>query len=181
MRFVCYALIAALPALPGARAEERAEKKPATDVASYKPIAASAGKAKEVIVFEGFPHPLLEAKVFKKEKEERNQFRYQGHVFYQNRPKVKDKDAEALKKILADSKGFTAWRGEKKCGGFHPDYMIQWKDGDDLYRVLICYNCKEIMAYGPKGAMRLDMGRAGDSLQATLKRYQVLRPKVKKE
>jgi hypothetical protein len=176
MRFVCYALMAGLAALPGSRAEE---KKPATDVASYKPIAASVAKAKEVILFEGFPHPVMEPALFKKEKEERNQFRYQGHVFYQNRPRLKDKDADALRKILADSKGFTAWQGEKKCGGFHPDYMVQWKEGDAIYRVLICFGCGEITAYGPKGAVRLDMGEAGKALQATLKRYRALRPKPK--
>jgi hypothetical protein len=176
MRFVCY-LIAGLAALPAARAEE----KPATDVASYKPVAAAAGKAKEVILFEGFPHPVFEPKLFKKEKETRNQFRYQGFLFYQSRPRVRDNDGDALRKVLAEPKNFAAWRGEKKCGGFHPDYMVQWKVGDDVYRVQICFGCSEIKAFGPKGAVRLDMtAEAKKSLEATLKRYQyVLRPKPK--
>lgn len=175
---VCCALAAAALLAP-----VRAEDKPryATDVASYKAVAASAGQAKELLLFEGFPHPRNEKKLFDKERAERNQFRYQGHVFYQNRPRLRDKDAAALKKILADSTGFLAWRGEKKCGGFHPDYMVQWKDGDDIYRVLICFGCSEVMAYGPKGAVRLDMGTAGKSLQEALKRYWALRPKPQKD
>jgi hypothetical protein len=178
MRFVCYALMAGLAALPGARAQE---KKPATDVASYKPVAAAAGKVKEVILFEGFPHPVFEPKLFKQEKETRNQFRYQGFLFYESRPRLREKDAEALRKVFADSGNFTAWRGEKKCGGFHPDFMVQWKVGDDIYRVQICFGCVEIKAFGPKGAVRLDMTQAAKkSLEATLRRYQyVLRPKPK--
>lgn len=178
MRFVCYALTAALLAPPGARAEEKA---PATDLASYKPVAASAAKAREVILFEGFPHPVFEPALFKKEKEERNQFRHQGFLFYQNRPRVREKDAEALKKVLGDSGNFKAWAGEKRCGGFHPDYLVQWKDGDDIYRVQICFGCSEVKAFGPKGAVRLDMTpQTKAALQETLKRYQVLRPKAKK-
>lgn len=177
MRFVCYALVAAA-ALPGARAEE---KKPATDVASYNPIAAAAGKAKGAILFEGFPHPVFEAALFKKEKETRNQFRHQGFIFYQSRPRLRGNDGEALRKVFAEPKNFAAWRGEKKCGGFHPDFMVQWKVGDDIYRVQVCFGCSEIKAFGPKGAVRLDMTPAAKkSLEATLKRYQyLLRPKPK--
>ncbi len=39
--------------------------------------------------------------------------------------------------------------GPKTCGGFHPDYMVEWTVGDARYRAHVCFGCGEIMVIGP--------------------------------
>jgi hypothetical protein len=67
--------------------------------------------------------------------------------------------------------------GEKKCGGFHPDYAVEWSVGRDRYRALICFGCEEVKLFGPALESRNDLDRtAYKRLEELLKPYQKNRP-----
>jgi hypothetical protein len=65
--------------------------------------------------------------------------------------------ASSISKWFGDPETFRDWRGEKKCGGFHPDYTVEWKKGAESVAVLICLSCHEIKAYLGRRAVRLDV------------------------
>jgi hypothetical protein len=172
------AMLVLLVGVPGGAKDA----KPATDLASYKPVAAAAKAAKALTLYEGLPHPLWENELLAAERKNKKTVKLHDYPFYAETLKFKDKDAKAVKALLRQSKRFRGWKGEKDCGGFHPDYLIEWKQGKDVYRVLFCFGCEEIKAFGPKGAVRLDMtAETKKELARILKPYRKNRPAPKKE
>jgi hypothetical protein len=82
-----------------------------------------------------------------------------------------------LKKLLGDESSFKAGFRGKKCGGFHPDYCVEWYADGQLYRCLICLGCWEVKVYGPDRELYCDMQHdVRDQLKKTLKRYRQNRP-----
>jgi len=77
-------------------------------------------------------------------------------------------EAEELEALLADEKSFRQWRGEKKCGGFHPDYLAEWRSAEATYRFLICFGCQEVKVYGPNRSLRCDIR---DGCASSCRRY----------
>jgi hypothetical protein len=67
--------------------------------------------------------------------------------------------------------------GEKRCGGFHPDYAVVATCDDGEYTVLICFGCHEILIIGPRSSLRCDMaGETYKPIESLLKAYQLNRP-----
>jgi hypothetical protein len=57
--------------------------------------------------------------------------------------------ARRLTQVLSDAESLQRFGGEKKCGGFHPDYAIEWVRGADRYQAQICFGCGEAKLFGP--------------------------------
>jgi len=135
------------------------------------------GSAERVTLHEGLPHPFDESKAFEKEKKSKQTVELDGYSFYRKTLDLKEEDAGKLKRLLADSNSFEPFSGEKKCGGFHPDYGVEWSDGDKVYRCLICFGCREAAVSGPPGSSRYDIQKqAFDRLKAMLTPYRKNRP-----
>ena len=51
------------------------------------------------------------------------------------------------------------FRGEKRCGGFHPDYAVVWQSETETDRVCaqICFGCDEIAIISGETAYRYDI------------------------
>lgn len=49
-----------------------------------------------------------------------------------------------LNKSLTGADVFAPFAGPKFCGGFHPDYLLEWKRGGKHYQALFCFGCHEI-------------------------------------
>ncbi len=65
--------------------------------------------------------------------------------------------------VMKTKSNFNPWSGVKFCGGFHPDFVIEWRaHGAILAQALLCFSCgeaifrvgdrKELVDQSPAGA-----------------------------
>lgn len=86
-------------------------------------------------------------------------------------------DAAALREHVLREAAFKKWRGVKFCGGYHPDWVIQWtsKDGE-AHELHLCFGCHEAKIYGPGYQLYCDVpDETFEALHTILKRYHVKR------
>jgi len=119
--------------------------------ANIKPLVAGIEAAKGIVIYEGVPRtrPKNEA-VEEGPKAEQGIIRLKGFSFYKEVVVHNLEIDKSLTELCSDAKTFGIYRGPKFCGGFHPDWCIDFKNGKDIYRVLICGGCHEARLYGPK-------------------------------
>lgn len=158
--------------------------KPSTRIEDLKALLAAAKKAERAVVFihEGLPHPGLEKDLFEAEMKAKKTFEFGGARFYQESLVLAFEDYPKLLDPLLGPATYTEFKGEKKCGGFHPDYEVVFKAGKDEYRFHLCFGCHEVMGYAPDGkAIRADLAKDGyEALSKVLKSYRRNRPEAKR-
>ena len=124
-----------------------------------------------VLVFEGLPHPLFEREAFTQEQAAKKTIKLHGAVFYE--PPQKTELAKPVAEAVADC--LIPFRGEKLCGGFHADFAIIWRSGEERWDALFCYGCGEAAIFSSTGAtLRADQGNK--VLKEWLKQFSKLRP-----
>lgn len=130
-----------------------------------------------ITLYEGLPHQLYESAKLAQEKQ-KSTIEKGGFPFYRDPLALKDADARALGAILANAGTFQPFGGEKKCGGFHPDYALVASSNGEEVTYLICFGCGEVMVYGSgRSETRYDLDRdARTRLGDILKPYQKNRP-----
>jgi hypothetical protein len=149
---------------------------PSKNFDDLKPLVATVAKADKVILHEGLPHPA-EDKNFENEKKTKKTIDIAGWLFYAEPLAPKEEDVKKLTELLKAETTFVAFGGVKKCGGFHPDYAVEWLVGKDHYYALICFGCHEAKVYGPEKAAYVDIRKEGyDALTKLLKPYRKNRP-----
>jgi hypothetical protein len=140
-------------------------------------------RADEVVLYEGLPHQLFEKRLLEEERRTRAVVELGGYPFYQEPLALTARDAERLSEVLGDRETYQPWKGEKLCGGFHPDYAVEWRVGANRYQALICLGCGELLLCGPWPWLpheRFDMDKAtGEALVELLKGYWKHRPKAR--
>ncbi len=124
------------------------------------PQVATIRQARQLILYEGLPHQMYETDALNSEMKSKETVNIQGFPFYRETLDLEPEDAEKLQRVLGDKRALDAYSGEKKCGGFHPDYAVEWSHAGQIYRVLICFGCNEAGVYGPKGDAFQDMTKA---------------------
>jgi hypothetical protein len=132
----------------------------------------------KIVLYEGLPHQGYEAKRFDEESKKPT-IAKGGFFFYKEPLALQEADAKALGRTLANPDTFSPFRGEKKCGGFHPDYAVVVSSKGEEFTYLICFGCGEAKIYRPdRSQTRYDLGHdsANPSLSAILKPYQKNRP-----
>jgi hypothetical protein len=158
------------------------ERKADTRFEDNKALFASFRDADKLTVYEGLPHQVWESKQLDKEKQAKPTVQLHGFPFYRETLEVKADDQKALRKLLGDEGSFKQWMGEKKCGGFHPDYLVELRAGDTDYRFLICFGCQEVKVFEPEKSSRWDMTKeTSKQLEGLLKKYQKNRPAPRAE
>src|SRR5262245_14427142 len=96
--------------------------------------------AEEVRLHEGLPHPMFEADKLEAERRTKKVQEKHGYAFYEALVPMSAADATELSAILSQPTSFKEFSGEKKCGGFHPDYAAEWTRGQGrTYEALICF------------------------------------------
>ena len=97
-----------------------------------------------------------------------NHFLHEKFHFSTNKCTIKA--ADLPKFIETISKGsFRRGAGMKNCGGFHPDYLLVWKNGDTTHRLQLCYGCGEMRYFeNEKYIYWLDMSEGMNSVKAML-------------
>jgi hypothetical protein len=100
-----------------------------------------------------------------------------GYPFYQEPMPLTREGAKTLSEVLAESATYEPFSGEKLCGGFHPDYAVEWHVGADRYRALLCFGCHEVKLFGPGVESRNDLDEASyQKLWMLLMAYRKNRP-----
>lgn len=129
-----------------------------------------------LVVHEGLPHQSMEAELYAKEKARvPDALEWGGFRFYPKPLTIKEADLKAVRAAVSDKGTYAAFSGEKKCGGFHPDYAVSW--GGGASRALICFGCNEVMLLDNGKSTRHDLGSSqGDVLERALRHYRVSRP-----
>lgn len=144
----------------------------------------------KLTVYEGLPHQMFEADLLEKEKKTKpvveftvtpkaaklDTKRNDKYPFYKAPLKLKDEDLESLRSLLSSGETYKEWTGVKNCGGFHPDFAIEWTSDGKTMRALICFNCGEIILSGAQGDLLYDDAASG-SFEEILKPYRLNRPK----
>jgi hypothetical protein len=127
-------------------------------------------------LYEGLPHQLYERAELEQEKKKPT-VQLDGFLFYREPLELKEADRQALKVLIGDPGSLEAYSGEKTCGGFHPDYAIEWNEGGKAYRYLICFGCGEARVITPAGEIVYDIApRAKERLKTLLSPYRKNRP-----
>ncbi len=138
--------------------------------------AASVRAAGSPTLLEGLPHPGGEAELLAAEKQKRV-LELHGHPFYTERIEPKAADAVWLTELLVDATALRPFSGEKKCGGFHPDFAVRWQHGAKRYDALVCFGCGELKWIVDGKSTRYDMAHwARLNLETALRGYRNQRP-----
>jgi hypothetical protein len=149
-----------------------------TRFAENKGIFAAIRGTTQFTLYEGLPHQGFERQILAEEKQRKLTVTLDNYPFYAKPLTMSAADAIRLKAILSDERSFQQWRGQSKCGGFHPDYLAEYSHNGTVYRVLICFNCKEVIVYGPNGSSVRCHFEVGTEyvLEPLLKKYRQSRP-----
>lgn len=142
-----------------------------------KTFLAPIATAGQLVLYEGLPHQVDDRAAFEAERSAKPTVTLHDFAFYRDPVAVSAGDKEALRRLLGDGGSFRAWRGQKLCGDFHPDYLAEWHAGGATYQVLICFGCGEAKVFGPGESLRLDITEEADrKLSKILLKYRKNRP-----
>lgn len=143
-----------------------------------RPPVAAMKSSDTVIVYEGLPHQFYEAKALEQEKKKPT-VELGGFPFYREPLELNDSDRQTLKNLIGDPGSLKPFSGAKKCGGFHPDYAVEWVVGKDVYHYLICFGCWEAKVMGSRSEAMYDVApNARERLKALLEPYRKNRPET---
>lgn len=135
-------------------------------------------RADHVALYEGLPHQLFEKSLLEEERRTRAVVEWNDYPLYPEPLALNAGDAERLTALLGDPVAYQPWKGEKLCGGFHPDYAVEWHVGARRYRALVCLGCGEFTLSGGWGLSRYNMHRTtGEALADLLRGYRKNRPR----
>ena len=135
--------------------------------------------AKLLMLHEGLPHPFDEEALLNKEKSKPYEDLH-GYAFYSELLSLTDDDTKRVSEMLGNPATYKQFRGEKKCGGFHPDYAVEWTTNGFCYMIFLCFGCGEAKVFASGTEYRFDLdGGAAATLKEILKKYRKNRPKIR--
>lgn len=173
MKFVSTVLLLGMLGLIAVFAVNLSSKKVPVDATAK--IRTSLAGAQEVFVYEGLPHQMIERELLKKEKQRDDTTVIGGFPFYTPKVLAKKDVTQKLRDVLASAESYEEFSGEKRCGGFHPDYAVHWVEGESKYSILICYGCGEALIVSAKKSYRYDLKKEKE-LRELLKPFASKRP-----
>jgi hypothetical protein len=134
-------------------------------------------KTGDVSLYEGLPSEFWEPELRAQERKQKKTIDLHGYPFYEEQLVLQGKDAEQLSILLSAKTSFQRYRGSKPCGGYQPDYCLQWKSNSTVTYVLISLECGEVKIFGPKGELYCDLSSGADrTLEQLLGSYRKNRP-----
>src|SRR4051794_17810730 len=124
---------------------ERGQPRPiSTDFGRLPTVLDGIRKSAEVVLHEGLPSEFWEPQLRERELSRKKTIQLHGYPFYDHRLELRGADAERLTALFSARGSFRRYRDRKGCGGYHPDYCLEWKTGDGATRALICLECGEV-------------------------------------
>lgn len=137
--------------------------------------------ATTLTVYEGLPHPVWEKRTFAEERRTKTNFELGREFFYAKPLAVSAADRQGLDHLFRTTTVCVPFRGEKLCGGFHADYLVEWRQGEThVASALLCFGCHELKLIAPGREFRADLSEGGfTALRAILSAYRQERPPFK--
>lgn len=120
-------------------------------------LVAGIAKANSVILYEGMNRQLSESESIDRGILYKKPMILHGFAFYETPISVVDADAATLFALCGTAQTFSRYTGPKFCGGFHPDWCVEFIAGQDVYQVLVCFGCREARLYGPTNEVFSDL------------------------
>ena len=112
------------------------------------------------LLLEGLPHPYSERVLLEAERRTKQVREIGGFPFYRT-PLSPVHDHETLfRTTFSMPETLPPFSGEKMCGGFHPDFAIEWLGCDVDRHSLLCFGCVEVMSIAPGLALRTDLAQS---------------------
>src|SRR5688572_29675248 len=102
-------------------------------------VAAAKNSSAKLSVYEGLPHQGFEGELLRKELKEKQTVKLHDYPIYLELPNVSESHVSNLRAILGDYSSYSPFSGEKKCGGFRPDFAVQFTSKNDQLAALICF------------------------------------------
>ena len=99
--------------------------------------------ATQVEIHEGLPHLGWERQLFEQERKSTECQEIAGQWVYAKPQMMKAVDTAELKRLVAGGL-LLPWRGAKRCGGFHADYVVTITSAKKTLHVLFCFGCHEV-------------------------------------
>ena len=142
---------------------------------------AGVSSATGTILYEGLPHQRWEKRALEEELASKATVRLHEFPFYKEALVLSKNDERALREIACAKDTFEVQSGAKACGGFHPDYCVEWRGNDGCaYRMLVCFGCDEAMLCESTTKVFLDLRKAAYSrIKSILTPYRKSRPAAK--
>ncbi|MDB5386806.1 MAG: hypothetical protein JWM11_2452 [Planctomycetaceae bacterium] len=150
--------------------------------AELAPHLKSLRRAGQLTVWEGLPHQWYESELLESELRTKQTIEDHGFPFYAKSQQISSEDAGKIKRILLNPWSYRrrAPNTKKTCGGYHPDYALEWTDTDGKHQIQRCFGCGEVKLYGPVNDAHYDLQHSERGLLvAFFKRYRVQLPKGK--
>ena len=162
---------------PTVNVETEQPKPISTDFGRLPNILDDIRDSSAVVIYEGLPNEFWEPQLLEQEISQQKTVRMRGYPFYEERLAPQGMDADQLTSLLSAQDSFHRFQSQKKCGGYHADYGIEWKKGDKTTLALISLECGEVKFFGPRSELHCDLqSEAGQKLAQQLKTYQKKRP-----
>jgi len=143
-------------------------------------FASTARRSDTVVLWEGLPHPRFERAVFNSELANTSNHELGGFRFYDEPLEVAPEDVAQLRELLGQPSThesywpFFSWT---LCGGFHPDYAVEWHHGDSTDYALLCFSCAEVDLRGSVISSHHELSSSSyAALKSILSRYRKNRP-----
>jgi hypothetical protein len=106
-------------------------------------------------IYEGFPR--TEEKSSAESEKQNKSIKFEEWEFYFEPLEVQTSMVERLRSILVNYKGFQPYSGAKFCGGFHPDFCIEWNSSNNkTFRLFVCFGCHEVLFVSPDEKVSFD-------------------------
>ena len=129
------------------------------------------------MLYEGLPSEFWEPQLREQELNRKKTIRLHGYHSMTTGSHSRRADAEQFTALFSAKGSFKRYRGQKACGGYHPDYCVEWKPGEATTRALICMECGEVKFFGPRSELHCDLiPEAGEKLAQWLAPYRKNRP-----
>jgi hypothetical protein len=134
-------------------------------------------ESRDVVLFEGLPSEFWEPQLLEQELKRKKTIRLHGYPFYEEPVALQGSEAERFTALLSDKSSFKRHRGPNRCGGYQPDFCVEWKNRDVPTRALICMECGEVKVFGPRSEVHCDLDlKAEQRLEEWLRPYRKNRP-----
>lgn len=98
--------------------------------------------AEKLVIYEGLPHQKL-TELVDAERKAKKTLVLDGFYFYADPITPTPKDTWILRELAAKFETYRPYGGPKFCGGYHPDWCLEWGEGKSVQRLFLCFGCRE--------------------------------------
>lgn len=124
----------------------------------------------KMTIYEGLPRLPLRDNSGDEALKRRGEWLVGGFQFFKTG--TVDRETGVLRNLLLKEEALLAWRGQKFCGAFHPDFAITWKMAESDVSLMVCLTCHEAIFTSPAGDLLYDLPTESyEALKAELEKF----------